>query len=109
PKHQTKLRRRMMLPFNVDINIMSDETHRRLGTQLQPFHGPAFTVPGYPDLKPLGTAEVDWSFCRRNKVYRTTFFVVRDIDADFILGRPAMRQLELYRADPEIAKRLRSS
>lgn len=110
PDGTTRLRRQMVLPFNVDVDIMCDETCRRLGAPIQPYYGAALTaIPGYPDLKPVGTAEVEWSFCGQRQTHRTTFHVVRDLDADFVLGRPTIRHLELERMDSAVAKRLRAS
>ncbi|RAL07894.1 uncharacterized protein BO97DRAFT_355297, partial [Aspergillus homomorphus CBS 101889] len=103
----TQLRRQMLLPFTVDVNIMSYETCRRLGVAIQPYYGEALAaVSGSADLKPLGTAEVEWSFCGQNKPYRSVFYVVRELEADFILGNPTIKQLELPGTDPAIAKRL---
>ncbi|RAH67572.1 uncharacterized protein BO66DRAFT_393782 [Aspergillus aculeatinus CBS 121060] len=110
PDGTTRLRRQMVLPFNVDVDIMCDETCRRLGAPIQPYYGAALTaIPGYPDLKPVGTAEVEWSFCGQCQTHRTTFHVVRDLDADFVLGRPTIRHLELERMDSAVAERLHAS
>ncbi|GKZ31228.1 hypothetical protein AbraIFM66950_011519 [Aspergillus brasiliensis] len=109
PPGKKQLRRRMMLSFHTDTNVMSKETHRRLGASITPYSGTCIQVLGLQDRKPLGIAEVQWSFCGRSKPYRTTFYVVEEVEYDLLIGRPSMREQELYRVDPVIAKRLRES
>ncbi|RAK81890.1 uncharacterized protein BO72DRAFT_492118 [Aspergillus fijiensis CBS 313.89] len=71
----------MVLPFNVDVDIMCDKIYRRLNALIQPYYEAALTaIPGYPDLKPVETAEVEWSFCGQRQTHRTTFHIVRDLD-----------------------------
>ncbi|BCR96723.1 hypothetical protein AAWM_04708 [Aspergillus awamori] len=104
-----QLRRRMLLSFHADTNVMSKDAHQRLGTNIMPYRGAPVPVLGLQDSIPVGIAEVQWSFCGRSKPYRTAFYVVEDVEYDLLIGRPSMRQQELYRVDPAIAKRLRES
>ncbi|GJP96709.1 cellulase family protein [Aspergillus niger] len=109
PPGKNQLRRCMMLSFHADTDIMSKEAHQRLGTSIEPYQGAPIPVLGLQDSKPVGIAEVQWSFCGRSKPYRTAFYVVEDVEYDLLIGRPSMRQHELYRVDPAIAERLRDS
>ncbi|SPB46446.1 unnamed protein product [Aspergillus niger] len=109
PPGKNQLRRCMMLSFHADTNIISKEAYLRLGTSIEPYLGAPIPVLGLQDRKPVGTAEVQWSFCGRSKPYRTTFYVVEEVEYDLLIGRPSMRQHELYRVDPAIAERLRDS
>ncbi|KAL3251036.1 hypothetical protein ABHI18_010864 [Aspergillus niger] len=98
-------------PDRIPVEIAEEETHERLGTRIEPNHGAH--VPDV-DLElqdgiPIGIAEVLWSFCGRSKPYRTAFYVVEDVGCDLIIGRPSMRQQELYEVDPPIATRLLKS
>ncbi|GKZ24385.1 hypothetical protein AbraIFM66951_001320 [Aspergillus brasiliensis] len=102
----TELRRRMTLKFNADVNIMSEDVQRRLGAKIQPYYGPPISIPEHPNLRSLGTVNVLWSFCQRNKPYRSDFHVVPNMEYDFLMGRPSMREQELYQDDLEIARRL---
>lgn len=104
-----EFQRRMMLSFHMDVNIISDEVYRTLETELQPYDGDPIAVLGCPDRKPLGTVTAQWTFCGRTKPYRTVFYVVPNVEYDLLIGRPSMRQQELYRADPKIATRLNAS
>lgn len=109
PPGKKQLRRCMLLSFHADTNIISKEAHQRLGTCIEPCPGASVQVLGLGDRKPIGLAEVQWSFCGRSKPYRTTFYVVEGVEYDLLIGRPSMRQQELYRVDPAIAKKLRES
>ncbi|GKZ17187.1 hypothetical protein AbraIFM66951_001644 [Aspergillus brasiliensis] len=100
---------RMVLSFRMDVNIMSEVTHRRLNIALQPYYGNTIPALGCGDRKPLGTVDIEWAFCGRMKRYRTTFYVVADVEYDLLLGLPSMWQHELYRVDSEILKRLNAS
>ncbi|OJJ43537.1 hypothetical protein ASPZODRAFT_123176 [Penicilliopsis zonata CBS 506.65] len=112
PGHSGRaLRRRLVLSFSTDVNIMSDTVYRRLemdNTSLKTYAGPPLPpVNGRADLKPIGTVEAQWAFCgRENNTYRMVFNVIRDLEYDMLLGTTAMKQLELYRVDSAIAKRL---
>ncbi|KAF7591690.1 hypothetical protein BBP40_001198 [Aspergillus hancockii] len=108
-RSRNEIRRRLMLSFDAEFNIISDEMRRKLDAEMQPYHGLPVAVPGHADRKPLGTVEVQWTFCGRTKVYQTMFYVVRGVELDLLLGRHSMRKQELYRVDPEIATRLRAS
>ncbi|PWY93055.1 hypothetical protein BO94DRAFT_554622 [Aspergillus sclerotioniger CBS 115572] len=109
PSGKAELQRRMMLSFYSDVNIMSDEVSRKLDTDLEPYYGEPIPVVGHPDRNPLGTVKARWTFCGRAKPYRTFFYVVSNVEYDLLIGRPSMRQQELYKADPNIAKRLNAS
>ncbi|PYH67859.1 uncharacterized protein BO88DRAFT_72156 [Aspergillus vadensis CBS 113365] len=109
PPGKKQLRRCMLLSFHADTNIISKEAHQRLGTSIEPCPGASVQVLGLGDCKPIGLAEVQWSFCGRSKPYRTTFYIVEGVEYDLLIGRPSMRQQELYRVDPAIAKKLRES
>ncbi|GLA33081.1 hypothetical protein M752DRAFT_277151 [Aspergillus phoenicis ATCC 13157] len=109
PPGKKQLRRCMMLSFHADTNVMSKEAHQRLGTNIKPYRGAPVPVLGLQDRILVGSAEYQWSFCGRSKPYRTAFYVVEDVEYDLLIGRPSMRQQELYRVDPAIAKRLRES
>ncbi|OJJ70190.1 hypothetical protein ASPBRDRAFT_156813 [Aspergillus brasiliensis CBS 101740] len=105
----SRFRRRLTLKFDADINIMSDHMLHRLGTELKPYYGDPISITGQSQVTPLGTVGVSWTFCGQTRIYRTDFYVVPDANYDFLLGRPSMRNHELYRVDSEIARRLSKS
>ncbi|BCS14371.1 hypothetical protein ALUC_60927S [Aspergillus luchuensis] len=105
----SKLRRRLTLKFDADVNIMSDDMQHRLGTELRPYHGGPISITGQSHMIPLGTVGVSWTFCGQTRIYKTDFYVVPDMTYDFLIGRPSIRSHELYRVDPEITRRLNTS
>ncbi|RDH27550.1 hypothetical protein BDQ94DRAFT_184506 [Aspergillus welwitschiae] len=98
PPGKKQLRRYMRLSFHADTNVI-----------IEPYRGAPVPVLGRQDRIPDGIAEVQWSFCGRSKPYRTAFYVVEDVEYDLLIGRPSMRQQELYRVDSPIATRIHES
>ncbi|PYH92130.1 hypothetical protein BO71DRAFT_400781 [Aspergillus ellipticus CBS 707.79] len=103
------LRRRMLVDFETEVNVMDDDIYRRMNVRMQPYYGPAITVLGRSDVKPLGKVQATWSIYGRGKSYSTEFYIIRWASFDVLLGKTSVRELGLYRADPGIATRLRSA
>ncbi|KAI3016059.1 hypothetical protein CBS147347_10875 [Aspergillus niger] len=57
----------------------------------------------------VGTTILRWAFGKNKTGCSTAFNIVMGLDVDLIIGWPSMRRLELYRANPLIAWRLRQS
>ncbi|PLB48471.1 hypothetical protein P170DRAFT_212196 [Aspergillus steynii IBT 23096] len=106
PDQKTRLRRRMLLSFNTEANLMSEEIQQRLRAPVQPVEHPAISGPDQKNYASLGIAKIKWTFIGKPQVFEAAFHVVRDLDADLLLGRPSIQTLSLDQIDPEIAQRL---
>ncbi|PWY83385.1 hypothetical protein BO70DRAFT_428695 [Aspergillus heteromorphus CBS 117.55] len=100
------MRRRMLVDFETEVNVMDDEVYKRMNVRMQPYYGFAITVLGRSDVKPLGKVQATWSIYGHGKAYCTEFYVVRWDSFDVLLGKRSVRELELHRVDPGIAARL---
>ncbi|PLB54103.1 hypothetical protein P170DRAFT_420877 [Aspergillus steynii IBT 23096] len=108
-RENSLIRRRMVVDFETDIDIMSEAVFRKLNVKMSGFTGNGITWWNRPSVKPLGTVQASWRVCGREKVYSTEFYVISDTEFDLLLGTTSVRKLGLYRADPGVATRLRSS
>ncbi|KAA8650895.1 retropepsin-like aspartic protease [Aspergillus tanneri] len=104
----TWIRRRMVVDFETDINIMREAVYRRMKYRVQPYSG-EITWWNRPNTKPLGKLKATLQICGRGRTYYAEFYVVKNAEFDLLLGRPSVREIGLYRADPAVATRLRLS
>ncbi|KAF9892680.1 hypothetical protein FE257_001082 [Aspergillus nanangensis] len=105
-----KIRRRLLLDFKTDVNIMSYSTYQRLGLTADHYDS---MVPiqrsGQPEVKPIATVGAQWCLYGDHKSYDTVFYVVRECEFDLLLGRPSVIEHQLYRKDAAVMTRLSSS
>lgn len=105
-----KIRRRLVVDFRTDVNIMSDAVYRRLHMKASAYdETQSIRLPGRGDVKPLGTVVVQWSLLGDSSVYHTRFYVVRGWHMDLVLGRPSVKEHQLYRKDAGVVSRLNTS
>ncbi|KAH8432751.1 uncharacterized protein LDX57_010377 [Aspergillus melleus] len=106
---RSRIRRRMVIDFETEINIMSEAVYKKLDTHIESFTGNDITWWNQSTVRPLGKCSASWTICGRERLYYAEFLVVGNTQFDVLLGRESVRQLGLYRADPWVATRLRSS
>ncbi|KAL4894552.1 hypothetical protein BDV59DRAFT_12673 [Aspergillus ambiguus] len=105
-----KIRRRLVVDFRTDINVMSDSVYKRLNMIAGTYEKPlSITLPGRGEVKSIGTVVVQWCLYGDSKIYQTKFYVVRGWHTDLVLGRPSVREHQLYRKDAGVISRLNTS
>jgi hypothetical protein len=105
-----KILRRLVVDFRTDVNIMSDEVYRWLHMKASAYdEAQSVRLPGRGDEKPLGTVAVQWSLVGDSSIYHTRFYVVKGWHTDLVLGRPSVKELQLYRKDAGVVSRLNTS
>ncbi|KAL5355377.1 hypothetical protein BJX96DRAFT_48188 [Aspergillus floccosus] len=105
-----KIRRRLFVDFRTDVNLMSDSVYRRLHVKASAYDkAQSNRLPGRGDVKPLGTVAVQWSLHGDSRIYHTRFHVVNGCHADLVLGRPSVKEHQLYRKDAAVISRLNAS
>ncbi|RAL07969.1 uncharacterized protein BO97DRAFT_462142 [Aspergillus homomorphus CBS 101889] len=103
-KVRSTVKSRMLLCFNWMYDLMSLDARNRIVNQ--PRGTSSRNVQLSALYTKLGVFSLQWTFGQDKKKYSTDFYLVRDLDFDFIIGWPSMRRLELYRGNPLIAWRL---
>ncbi|GES65695.1 hypothetical protein ATEIFO6365_0012008700 [Aspergillus terreus] len=105
-----KILRRLVVDFRTDVNIMSDEVYQWLHMKASAYdEAQSVRLPGRGDEKPLGTVAVQWSLVGDSSIYHTRFYVVKGWHTDLVLGRPSVKELQLYRKDAGVVSRLNTS
>lgn len=104
-----QIRRRLVVDFETDVNVMAHDVQQALSARMDPYSGPAIKLPGQVNVQPIGSVVARWKMTRGNKLYQTTFLVIENSRSDLLLGRTSVKEHCLFRVDPEIASRLNAS
>ncbi|PLB46411.1 hypothetical protein P170DRAFT_215670 [Aspergillus steynii IBT 23096] len=107
--NQGQIRRRLVVDFETDVNLMADDVQKHLNIKVDPYTGPTIQLPGQLNVQPIGSVVTRWKLQRGNKIYQTRFLIIENSRSDLLLGRPSVKELALFRVDPEIVARLQAS